>query len=225
MHCWVWAIRQKLTCSEEDLTVLDIWSCFSWDVMMSHDVSGSRHCRVNGVIGGNGASVMFREQKPLSPLTRPPPQGVSIGLPTRILQKKANEMDNCARLTWSRLWVSINNFKGEHQTVLHGVSGYAEPGEMLAIMGPSGSGKSTLLDSLAGRLSPNASLKGDILVNGRKKRLSYGMAVSAIDVVISSFPPRVDRMWTWCHSRNTESCIVWSLFSWCMIFWGSCRLT
>ena len=30
----------------------------------------------------------------------------------------------------------------------------------------------------AGRLSPNATLKGDILVNGKKKRLSYGMAVS-----------------------------------------------
>jgi ABC-type multidrug transport system fused ATPase/permease subunit len=57
----------------------------------------------------------------------------------------------CARLTWSDLWVSVTNAKGEIQTVLHGLSGYAEPGGMLAIMGPSGSGKSTLLDSLAGK--------------------------------------------------------------------------
>ncbi len=57
----------------------------------------------------------------------------------------------CARLTWSDLWVSVTNAKGEDQTVLHGLSGYAEPGGMLAIMGPSGSGKSTLLDSLAGK--------------------------------------------------------------------------
>ena len=83
-----------------------------------------------------------------------------------------------ARLTWSDVWVSLTNAKGEQQVVLHGVSGYAEPGGLLAIMGPSGSGKSTLLDSLAGRLSPLATLKGDVLVNGKKKHLSYGMAVS-----------------------------------------------
>eukprot|EP00262_Sarcandra_glabra_P019470 TRINITY_DN7348_c0_g2_i1.p1 TRINITY_DN7348_c0_g2~~TRINITY_DN7348_c0_g2_i1.p1 ORF type:complete len:258 (+),score=36.60 TRINITY_DN7348_c0_g2_i1:47-775(+) len=42
-------------------------------------------------------------------------------------------------------------------------------------MGPSGSGKSTLLDSLAGRLAGNVVLNGKILLNGRKKRLDYGV--------------------------------------------------
>ncbi len=57
----------------------------------------------------------------------------------------------CASLTWSDLWVSLTDAKGEDQTVLHGLSGYAEPGGMLAILGPSGSGRLTLFDSLAGK--------------------------------------------------------------------------
>ncbi|CAM6007009.1 unnamed protein product [Sphagnum balticum] len=98
----------------------------------------------------------------------------------------------CARLTWSDLWVSVTNAKGEDQTVLHGLSGYAEPGGMLAIMGPSGSGKSTLLDSLAGRLAKNATLTGEILVNGKKKGLSYGAAayVTQADDLIGTLTVR-----------------------------------
>lgn len=51
-----------------------------------------------------------------------------------------------ASLSWKDLTVVVNNSK----TVLHGLSGAAEPGRLLAIMGPSGSGKSTLLDALTG---------------------------------------------------------------------------
>ncbi len=59
--------------------------------------------------------------------------------------------DACARLTWMDLSVSVTNGRGESRTLLHGLTGYAEPGCMLAIMGPSGSGKTSLLDSLAGK--------------------------------------------------------------------------
>jgi ABC-type glutathione transport system ATPase component len=59
--------------------------------------------------------------------------------------------DACARLTWMDLSVSVTNGRGESRTLLHGLTGYAEPGSMLAIMGPSGSGKTSLLDSLAGK--------------------------------------------------------------------------
>lgn len=53
-----------------------------------------------------------------------------------------------ANLSWKDLAVVVNN----HKTVLHGVSGVAEPGRLVAILGPSGSGKTTLLDALVGEL-------------------------------------------------------------------------
>ncbi|CAM6119818.1 unnamed protein product [Calypogeia fissa] len=84
--------------------------------------------------------------------------------------------DVSARLTWKDLCVTVTTPKGETQKVLQGLTGYVEPGYIMAIMGPSGSGKSTLLDSLAGRLAGNATQTGEILINGRHKTLSYGMA-------------------------------------------------
>ncbi|KAI3971714.1 hypothetical protein MKW92_010298 [Papaver armeniacum] len=60
-------------------------------------------------------------------------------------------------LTWEDLCVRVpsSSSKGNDKAILEGLNGYAQPGEVLAIMGPSGSGKSTLIDALAGRLSSN----------------------------------------------------------------------
>jgi ABC-type multidrug transport system ATPase subunit len=74
--------------------------------------------------------------------------------------------------------VTLSN--GETQTVLEGLTGYAEPGSFTALMGPSGSGKSTLLDALSSRLASNAFLSGSVLLNGRKRKLSFGTAVSPL---------------------------------------------
>ncbi|XP_062081904.1 ABC transporter G family member 11 [Humulus lupulus] len=84
--------------------------------------------------------------------------------------------DVSARLTWKDLTVTVTLSNGETQKVLEGLTGYAEPGTFTALMGPSGSGKSTLLDALSSRLATNAFLSGSVLLNGRKRKLSYGTA-------------------------------------------------
>ncbi|RZC64442.1 hypothetical protein C5167_008133 [Papaver somniferum] len=76
-------------------------------------------------------------------------------------------------LTWEDLWVTVGS-SGTDKTIIQGLNGYAQHGEILAIMGPSGSGKSTLLDALAGRLALNTRLSGLIKVNGQKQTLALG---------------------------------------------------
>ncbi|KAJ1378616.1 P-loop containing nucleoside triphosphate hydrolase [Sesbania bispinosa] len=78
-------------------------------------------------------------------------------------------------LTWKDVWVmTTSNRKNGSKSILQGLTGYAKPGQLLAIMGPSGCGKSTLLDTLAGRLGSNTRQTGEILINGHKQALAYG---------------------------------------------------
>jgi len=53
--------------------------------------------------------------------------------------------------------------------ILKGVTGAAQPGEVLALLGPSGSGKTSLLNVLAGRTPVGGVLSGEILVNGKPR--------------------------------------------------------
>ncbi|CAM8892909.1 unnamed protein product [Rhodiola kirilowii] len=77
-------------------------------------------------------------------------------------------------LVWQDLNVILADYGSASKWLLSGLSGMAEPGRITAIMGPSGSGKSTLLDALSGRLPGNVVLSGDVLLNGKKRRLDYG---------------------------------------------------
>ncbi|XP_042044686.1 ABC transporter G family member 15-like isoform X4 [Salvia splendens] len=100
---------------------------------------------------------------------------------------------NEACLVWRDLTVMLPNFgQGPVKKLLNGLNGYAEPGRTMAIMGPSGSGKSTLLDSLAGRLSRNVVMMGDILLNGKKRRHGYGVVayVTQEDVLMGTLTVR-----------------------------------
>ncbi|RDX60606.1 ABC transporter G family member 15, partial [Mucuna pruriens] len=84
-------------------------------------------------------------------------------------------------LAWQDLRVVLPNFgKGPTKRLLNGLNGYAEPGRIMAIMGPSGSGKSTLLDALAGRLSKNVVMTGNVLLNGKKKGLGGNGVVAYV---------------------------------------------
>ncbi|XP_039116698.1 ABC transporter G family member 15-like isoform X2 [Dioscorea cayenensis subsp. rotundata] len=87
------------------------------------------------------------------------------------------EASSAAYLVWEDLMAVLPNYGSPRPTkkLLQGLSGYAAPERIMAIMGPSRSGKSTLLDSLAGRLGRNVVLTKKVLLNGKKRRLDYGV--------------------------------------------------
>ena len=57
------------------------------------------------------------------------------------------------------------NLKGKE--ILSGISGIAQPGQIMAIMGASGAGKSTFIDILA-KKNKRGTTTGNMLVNGEK---------------------------------------------------------
>ncbi|POM67393.1 ABC Superfamily, partial [Phytophthora palmivora] len=71
-------------------------------------------------------------------------------------------------LAFQDLWYSVpmpGGKKDEEIDLLKGVSGFALPGTMTALMGSSGAGKTTLMDVIAGRKT-GGTICGKILLNG-----------------------------------------------------------
>ncbi|ETK86182.1 hypothetical protein L915_09167, partial [Phytophthora nicotianae] len=71
-------------------------------------------------------------------------------------------------LAFEDLWYSVpmpGGKKDEEIDLLKGVSGFALPGTMTALMGSSGAGKTTLMDVIAGRKT-GGRIQGKILLNG-----------------------------------------------------------
>ncbi|AES81352.2 ABC-2 type transporter family protein [Medicago truncatula] len=72
-------------------------------------------------------------------------------------------------MIWEDVTVTIGEDK--KKKLLDGVTGFAEPGRIMAVMGPSGCGKTTLLTSLAETLAANVAVTGNIQINGKKRSL------------------------------------------------------
>jgi len=79
--------------------------------------------------------------------------------------------------------------------ILHNVTGYARPGEMVAVMGASGSGKTSLLNILGERLdvSSQAEVSRDVKVNGQQLKNGdfgkLGAFVMQDDILIETMTP------------------------------------
>lgn len=78
--------------------------------------------------------------------------------------------------------------------ILHGMSGFANPGQFLAIMGSSGAGKTTLLNILSDRIGGSGKIEGDMTANGKPLSQidfgSYSAYVMQDDVLLETMSPR-----------------------------------
>ncbi|KAI9121037.1 hypothetical protein K1719_008070 [Acacia pycnantha] len=101
--------------------------------------------------------------------------------------KGTQKEDDGVFMTWEDLWVTVGSGKNK-KPLLQNLTGYAKPGQLLAIMGPSGCGKTTLLDALAGRLGSSMQETGKILINGHRQALAYGTSayVTQDDAMLST---------------------------------------
>lgn len=98
-------------------------------------------------------------------------------------------------LAWKDLTYSASTGK-ETSHILKGVSGFANPGELLAIMGSSGSGKTSLVSILSNQLIPHKNVKitGKVLVNDQDiskiDYSSFSKYVMQQDILLPTLTPR-----------------------------------
>ncbi|BBN02619.1 protein MpABC24 [Marchantia polymorpha subsp. ruderalis] len=95
------------------------------------------------------------------------PNGV---LKSHLSRKVSKTFEKGATIVWKDLTITVSERKGAASKAVQGVTGYARPGSMLALMGSPESGVSTLLQALAGKLPTTAKVYGEILLNGHPRK-------------------------------------------------------
>jgi ABC-type multidrug transport system ATPase subunit/ABC-type multidrug transport system permease subunit len=85
--------------------------------------------------------------------------------------KELHESAQQATFTWKDLNYFVN-VRGHDKQLLRNVSGFAKPGQLVALMGTSGAGKTTLMDVLAQR-KDSGRIEGIILIDGAPQGITF----------------------------------------------------
>lgn len=105
-------------------------------------------------------------------------------------------------ISWSDITFKVKALKGMTKgedgftELIHGVSGFANPGQVLALMGGSGAGKTTLLNILSDRLAnpKNTKIAGNVRANGQDvKSIDYKTYIGYVmqdDILLDTMTPR-----------------------------------